>query len=177
MTHTPMRLSMLHKLLIYIYIPLSLLLPIVLRFSPRKKTWEHLYRLAFIVLLLLNLYANYNYYFSPRYQRENYREIAQYLSKNNSQDTKSVLLYGVPYLLPYYGDTLTIDGLGLDTTKLAAEVSRVTKNANTAIIAISDQAFWEKKRNFDLESSMAKYYKLESHLQLTNFDIYHYVKK
>ncbi|MDV2992675.1 MAG: hypothetical protein N4J56_002329 [Chroococcidiopsis sp. SAG 2025] len=163
----------------YIYIPLAFLLPIALRSgsSSKKTHWKSLYRLAFIVLLLLNLYANYNYYFEPRYQRENYREIAQYLSKNNSQDTKSVLLYGVPYLLPYYGDTLTIDGLGLDTTKLAAEVSRVTKNANTAIIAISDQAFWEKKRNFDLESSMAKSYKLESHLQLTNFDIYHYVKK
>lgn len=163
----------------YIYIPLAFLLPIALRsVSPSKKSnWKHLYRLAFIALLLLNLYANYNYYFESRYQRENYREIAQYLSKNNNQDTKSVLLYGVPYLLPYYGDTLTIDGLGLDTTKLAAEISRVTNNANTAIVAISDRGFWEKKRNFDLESSMAKSYKLESHLQLTNFDIYHYAKK
>lgn len=163
----------------YIYIPLAFLLPIALRSrsSRQKLNWKNLYCIAFIALLLLNLYANYNYYFESRYQRENYREIARYLSQHNNQDTKSVLLYGVPYLLPYYGDTLTIDGLGLDTTKLVAEVSRVTQNANTAIIAISDQAFWEKKRNFDLESSMAQSYKLESHLQLTNFDIYHYVKQ
>jgi hypothetical protein len=140
-------------------------------------SWKKWSSFAFATLLLFNLYANYNYYFEPRYQRENYREIAQYLSENNGQDTKSVLLYGAPYLLPYYGDNLTIDGLGLDTTKLAAEVSRVTNHANTAIVAISDRAFWEKKKDFDLESSMDRLYKLESHLQRTNFDIYHYARK
>jgi uncharacterized membrane protein len=163
----------------YIYIPLAFLLPIAVRSNSfhRKLSWKKWSSFAFATLLLFNLYANYNYYFEPRYQRENYREIAQYLSENNGQDTKSVLLYGAPYLLPYYGDNLTIDGLGLDTTKLAAEVSRVTNHANTAIVAISDRAFWEKKKDFDLESSMDRLYKLESHLQRTNFDIYHYARK
>jgi uncharacterized membrane protein len=164
----------------YIYIPMTFLLPIAVRETvnrDRTSKWTRFFHFAFIALLLLNIYSTYNYYFEPRYQRENYREIAQYLSKNSSENVKSVLLYGAPNLLPYYGDSVTINGLGLDTTKLAAEVSRVTNNSKRVLIAIEYQAFWEVKRNFDLESSMAKSYQLESQVKFTNFNIYHYARK
>lgn len=164
----------------YIYIPMAFLLPISLR-KPEKRgrspKWNRIYHFAFIGLLLLNVFSTYNYYFDPKYQREDYREIAQYLVANNSENVKSVLLYGAPNLLPYYGDSVTIHGLGLDTTKLAAEVSKVTKNSPKVLIAIEYQNFWEKKRNFDLESQMAKGYQLESQVQFINFDVYHYLKK
>jgi uncharacterized membrane protein len=163
----------------YIYIPMAFLLPIALRRSGDRRSlqWNRIYHFAFVALLLLNLYSTYNYYFEPRYQRENYREIAQYLKANNSENAKSVILYGAPNLLPYYGDSVTIHGLGLDTTQLAAEVSRVTNNSPKVLIAIEYQDFWEQKRNFDLESSMAKSYNLESHVRFINFDVYHYVRR
>jgi uncharacterized membrane protein len=163
----------------YIYIPLAFLLPIALRKPVVRQSlpWSRIYHFAFVALLLLNIYSTFNYYFEPKYQREDYREIAQYLKANNSENVRSVILYGASNLLSYYGDSETIHGLGLDTDRLAAEVSKVTNNSPKVLIAIEYQSFWEQKNNFDLESSMAKSYDLESHVSFINFDVYHYVRR
>lgn len=163
----------------YIYIPMAFLLPIAIGKPVNRQSlqWHRIYHFAFVALLFLNIYSTYNYYFEPQYQREDYREIAQYLKENNSENARSVLLYGAYNLLPYYGDSETIHGLGLDTTQLAAEVSKVTNNSPKVLIAIEYQTFWEQKRNFDLESAMAKSYDLKSHVRFINFDVYHYVRR
>lgn len=163
----------------YIYIPMAFLLPIALRKPAGKQRlpWTRICHFAFIALLLLNIFSTFNYYFDPKYQREDYREIAQYLKANTNENVRSVLLYGASNLLSYYGDTETIHGLGLDTKQLAAEVSKVTNNSPKVLIAIEYQTFWERKKNFDVESSMAKSYDLKSQVKFINFDVYHYVKR
>lgn len=162
----------------YIYIPLAFLIPVVIRKSPINSTRKFNFpQLAVVAILIINVYSTYNYYFNKAYEREDYRVVAQYLVANQSPSVKSILLYGAPNLLPYYGDTKTIDGQGLDTKNLAQEVKRVSNDANKVLIAISFQSFWEFKKNFSLEKSMSSLYNLQSKVSFTNFYIYHYVKK
>ena len=165
----------------YIYIPLAFLIPVAIRKSKIKsKKYQNLFnyaQVAVVAILLINLYSTSNYYFNKAYEREDYRVVAQYLSTNQSPSVKSILIYGAPNLLPYYGDTKTINGLGLDTSNLAEEVKRISNNADKVLIAISFQSFWEFKKNFSLEKSMNNLYKLQSKVSFTNFNIYHYVKK
>lgn len=165
----------------YIYIPLAFLLPLVVRsLHSRSKTHRpvnNYAQLALIAILIINIYSAGNYYFNKDYQREDYRVIAQYLNANQGKSVKSVLLYGAPNLLPYYGDTQTLNGLSLDTNNLASEVKSLTNDANKVLIAISFQSFWEFKKNFSLEKSMSDLYNLQSKVSFTNFYIYHYIKK
>lgn len=163
----------------YIYIPLAFLLPVIIRKSSDNRSLLKLSQVALIALLVLNIYANYNYYFNKAYEREDYRVVAQYLLANQSPSVKSIIIYGAPNLLPYYGDTKTIDALSLniDTSNLAAEVNRISNNTDKVLIAISFQTFWEFKKNFSLEKSMSSLYNLESKTSFTNFNIYHYTKK
>ena len=164
----------------YIYIPLAFLVPLVVRsLHSRNKTRpvNNYAQLALIAILIINVYSAGNYYFNKDYQREDYRVIAQYLNANQGTSVKSVLLYGAPNLLPYYGDTQTLNGLSLDTNNLASEVKSLTNDAKKVLIAISFQSFWEFKKNFSLEKSMSDLYNLQSKVSFTNFYIYHYIKK
>lgn len=164
----------------YIYIPLAFLVPIVVRKTaiPSKKSRTFNYaQLAIGAILIINIYSAGNYYFNKDYQREDYRTVAQYLLANSSSSVKSILLYGAPNLLPYYGDTKTLNGLSLDTSNLAEQVRSISNDANKVLIAISFQSFWEFKKNFSLEKSMSKLYNLQSKVSFTNFHIYHYIKK
>lgn len=165
----------------YIYIPLVFLIPLAVRrpFRSHKNSnflWQ-LGQIAVIALIVINIYSVANYYFNRDYQREDYRVVAQYLVQHQSPSVKSVLLYGSPNLLPYYGDTQTLYGLELDTSNLAQEVRKITNDASQVLIAISFQSFWEQKKNFSLERSMSELYNLESKTSFTNFHIYHFVKK
>lgn len=165
----------------YIYLPLAFLIPLGIRYQPKNKNQKnrvlHYARFAVIALLILNIYSLSNYYFNQDYQREDYRLVARYLVANQSPSVKSVLLYGAPNLLPYYGDTLTLNGLGLDTSNLAQQVRSLTNDADKVIIAISYQSFWESRNNFSIEQGMKELYKLESKTTFTNFNIYHFVKQ
>lgn len=165
----------------YIYIPLAFLLPLVVR-EPKNQTIKlkqvsKYAQFVIIALAVINLYSVSNYYFNKNYQREDYRVIAQYLKANQSSSIKSVLLYGAPNLLPYYGDKLTLNGLSLETSNLAEEVRKLTNDAHKVIVSISYQSFWESKKNFSLEKSMSKLYTLDSQVKFTNFNIYKFVKK
>lgn len=159
----------------YIYLPLFILLPLALRNQSKVGFKSAL--AAILALLVLNVYSVSNYYFDQNYQREDYHQVTQYLQQHQSPNVKTVLLYGAPNLLPYYGDTSTINGLGLDTENLAVAVQNITNNSNKVIIAISYQDFWELKNNFSVEKSMSKLYSLQSKDSFTNFNVYHFVKK
>lgn len=164
----------------YIFIPLALILPIAARNKPSTSSQKSRLltnaQIAIITLAIINIYSVSNYYFNKDYLREDYRVIAQYLIAQSSS-AKSVLLYGAPNLLPYYGDSLTLDGSDLDTNNLANEVRTLTNDANKVLIAISYQSFWEWKKKFSVEKSMADLYNLQSKVSFTNFNIYHFIKK
>lgn len=165
----------------YMYIPLFVLIPLIVTKNYRKRlSHQALSRYApavIVALAVLNLYSISNYYFAQNYQRENYRLAAHYLLENCKPSVECVLLYGYPNLLRYYGDTLTLNGLGLQTNNLAEEVRSLTNNVETVIIAISYQSFWEDKNNFLVEKAMSELYRLKSQVSFTNFNFYHFVRK
>lgn len=164
----------------YIYIPLIFLIPLVLRNNwktTKLKIISNSAQFAIIALVILNIYSISNYYFNKEYQREDYRLIAKYLTANHGPSVETVLLYGAANLLPYYGDTLTLNGLNLETTNLAEQVRSITNNAPTVLVAISYQSFWEWKKNVSFEKAMSNLYTMQSKVSFTNFNIYRFVKK
>lgn len=169
------KLNLLPRHCFYIYLPLIILIPSIIR-TEQKKSLRYAY-IALVALVVLNIYSASNYYFNQNYQRENYDIVAQYIIKSrNSPSVKSVLIYGAPNLLPYYGDKYTLNGLNLDTNNLAQQVKALTNDAETIIIAISYQSYWEWKHNISLEKAMSNLYTRKSHASFTNFNVYRYVK-
>ncbi len=162
----------------YIYLPMIILIPSIIRNKSEQKTLLRYAYIALIALVVLNIYSVSNYYFNQNYQRENYYIVAQYIIKSrNSPSVKSVLINGAPNLLPYYGDKFTLNGLNLDTNNLAQQVKDITNGADTIIIAISYQSYWEWKHKISLEKAMRNLYSLKSHNSFTNFNVYRFVKK
>lgn len=167
------KLNLLPRHSFYIYLPLIILIPSIIR-TDKKSLRAYI---ALVALVVLNIYSVSNYYFNQNYQRENYEIVAQHIIKSrNSPSVKSVLIYGAPNLLPYYGDNFTLNGLNLDTNNLAEQVKALTNDAETVIIAISYQSYWEWKHNISLEKAMSKLYTLKSQKSFTNFNVYRYVK-
>ncbi len=97
-------------------------------------------RLAVILLICLNLVSLFNYYFDKSYQRDDYRSVAKYLTAHSS--IPSILLWGVPELLRYYGDVHTHDGRGLNKGNLSPEVRDMTNGADTVFLAINREFYW-----------------------------------
>lgn len=167
----------------YIYMPLAIAIPIVIRSKYRNiKSFKVIFQsaqAAIIALAILNLYSIYNYYFVKKYQREDYRFAAQYLLENQKPSLKSVLLYGSPRLLVYYGDKKTLDGTDSSWGKadLAEKVSSLTNNAETVIIAINNEIAWERRINASVEEAMSSLYTLQSKDSFINFNMYRFVRK
>lgn len=162
----------------YIYLPMIILIPAIIRNKYEQKRLLQYAYIALIALAVLNIYSVSNYYFNQNYQREDYQLAAQYLVKSrNTPAVKSVLIYGAPNLLPYYGDKLTLNGLNLDTNNLAKQVKDITNGAETIVVAISYQSYWEWKNNISLEKAMSELYTLKSQDSFTNFNMYRFIKK
>ena len=167
----------------YIYLPLIILIPSIIRNRARKtrKFPGRLQyaRLAIIALAILNIYSISNYYFNNNYDRENYRLAAQYLMAHRGPDVECVLLFGSLHLLSYYGDTVTLEGADLekDLTNFAENVSKLTHDAKTVIIAVNYKLLWESTHKISVENAMSNLYILQSKASFTNFNMYHFVKK
>jgi hypothetical protein len=167
----------------YIFIPLAVLLPVIVR-----KKYRNIKRLkvifygaqsSLIALVILNIYSVYNYYFVKKYQREDYRLVAQYIRVKQEPSVKSVLLYGSPRLLTYYGDTVTLDVTESMWGKedLAEKVKTLTNDAKTVIIAINNETDWERKTQVSVETAMSNLYTMKLKVPFTNFNIYHFARK
>ena len=92
----------------YLSLPFALLLPIVIS---GDTVWrKRLAGTAFGLLVGMNVFASYNYFYDSDYWRDDYRSAAGYLADHIGGEDQSILLWGEPRLLSYYGDSTTTDG-------------------------------------------------------------------
>jgi uncharacterized membrane protein len=130
-------------------------------------------QVAIILLILLNLVSVFNYYFDKNYQRDDYRSVAQYLTTRSS--IPSILLWGMPELLEYYGDAHTIDGRDLNRRNLSPQVREMTNTADTVFLAISREFYWG--RTNAVRDAMDSLYSYVDRRSFPYFSIYTFVRK
>jgi uncharacterized membrane protein len=171
----------------YVYIPIVVLIPLIIRNKYRnpkgiQQVVAKIARPAILGLLILNLYSIHNFYFDKNHQRDDYRSAARYLLENRKPSAKSVMLFGTPNLLSYYGYKETLSLPETNTTNwgkanLAEQVRKVTNDAETVFITLNFESYWEWKNNVTVEKAMSDLYSLQSKVSFTNFTIYRFVRK
>jgi hypothetical protein len=130
-------------------------------------------RLAVIFLICLNLVSLFNYYFDKKYQRDDYRAVANYLTAHSS--IPSILLWGMPELLQYYGDAHTIDGRGFNRRNVSPQVREITSDADTVFLAISREFYWG--RTNAVRDAMDSLYTYVDKRSFPYFSIYTFVRR
>ncbi|MGB7518040.1 MAG: glycosyltransferase family 39 protein, partial [Spirulinaceae cyanobacterium] len=168
----------------YACLPLAIILPsafIDRQNSKSTKTsrFSQLGKFAVILLLILNVYSNFQYYFNQNYARDDYRAAAQYIQENKGDSVQSILLWGHLRLLRYYGDTLTLDGTkseleNIKGKNLAQQVNSLSQNAKTVFLVLNREFYWGRKR--DAEEEMSSLYALKSQVGFPYFNIYRFTK-
>ncbi|MDZ8183968.1 MAG: glycosyltransferase family 39 protein [Nostoc sp. ChiSLP02] len=169
----------------YLWLPLAMLIPstFIHRYSFSSKTdgISQLAQIAAILLIVLNIYSLSNYYFNEDYRKDDYRSAVQYLIKNQSPSTQSVL-FGSQRLVRYYGDTRTqeINALANKLKKstlkgtLAKEVQKVTNNADVVLFAVNREHLFGKGL---IEKQMSALYKVDEQVSFPYINIYRFSKK
>ncbi|MBX9255282.1 glycosyltransferase family 39 protein [Desmonostoc muscorum CCALA 125] len=164
----------------YLCIPLFILIPSTFlhNYQPQNRLYT-IAKIATLFLLIMNIYSNFNYYLNPEYGKDDYRSVVQYLIKNRDQSAKSVLLYGQPRLLEYYGDssTLYLPIHILETINgknLGEKINTTTKNVKTVFVIINREFSWKLKDTF--KNEMSELYNLENEENLRYMKIYRFVK-
>jgi len=98
-------------------------------------------QIAVVILVILNLFSLYNYYFDKSYYRDDYRSVAEYLKDN--ENIPSVLLWGNVDLFNYYGYNI-IDGRYLIRDILDKEIFRLSDGSEKVILVVNREFYWEK---------------------------------
>lgn len=122
-------------------------------------------------LLALNGYSLHNYYFDPRYARDDYRATATFLAQQ-PQSAAQVLLWGSPELLSYYGAVNVLDGRTLHKTNLGEQLEALTNRAGVVLVVVNRPFYW-----FDgasVPDAVGNHYSLQSTTRFQNFVIYHF---
>ncbi len=169
----------------YLCLPVAILIPSVFihRYKHRLKHQRKFQyaKVAAIVLVVLNIYSLFNYYFNQSYWREDYRSAAEYLQQNRDAYAQSILLRGNTRLLKYYGDAATIHGWPY-LTKLKDKhfdklITGLTDNANTVFIAVNREYRLGSNPKSLIEKAMSDSYTLNSKVDFRYMSIYKFVKK
>lgn len=149
---------------IYLLAPLVLLLPATLRYGREPGRGDRIAvgaaRLSLLALVALNLYSLGHYFLEPRYARDDYRGAAAFISRQADPSTSSVLLWGQPELLAYYGARATIDGRELDQSRIDDEIWRVTAGSPRVVVAVNRDFYWDPEGIEALDRVMARRYRL-----------------
>jgi 4-amino-4-deoxy-L-arabinose transferase-like glycosyltransferase len=127
--------------------------------------------LGLVGLLALNGYSLHNYYFDPRYARDDYRAAATFLARQPGS-TAGVLLWGSPELLSYYGAVNVLDGRALAKANLGEQLKALTNRAEVVFVVVNRPFYW-----FDgasVPDAVGKTYSLQSITRFQNFLIYHF---
>ena len=159
----------------FLALPLFLLLPFAARScgGRRGRAWRWVGGIALGLLVVANLFSLGHAYFDTAYARDDYRDVARYLVANRGAHGPSLLLYGVPDLLRYYGDSSTIDAEAIDQERLAAEVEARTDGA-PAVVLVSNRewAFWTQPES--VVQAMAPRYRFVGSVHFPYFIIYRF---
>ena len=158
----------------FLALPLFLLLPLAIRCGRgrRRRLCQVLGCVALVVIALANVYSLGHYYWDAAYARDDYRAVAGYV-RADDPDRRSVLLFGFPVLLRYYGDYSTVDGTGVPAERLAETVRSLT-GAAPRILLISNRewAFWHQPET--IVEAMSADYRFEGRVQFPYFTLYRF---
>ncbi|MEH2418068.1 MAG: hypothetical protein V7K12_23090 [Nostoc sp.] len=137
-------------------------------------------KLATIYLVMMNIYSNFQYYSNRAYAKDDYRSAVRYLLQHRDKSTKSVLLFGQPKLLHYYGDSSTLYApeyvlKTVNGKNLAEKVSTMTKKADPVFVIINREFNWKMKDVFQRE--MSDLYNLEDEADWAYIKIYRFTRK
>ncbi|BBD68285.1 hypothetical protein NIES4072_44030 [Nostoc commune NIES-4072] len=170
----------------FLWFPLAMLIPSALSQRPgnssKPKGVSQFAQIAVISLIVLNIYSLYNYYFNDDYQKDDYRSAIQYIIKNRSSSTKSVVLFGNLRLFRYYGDTLTVNAQnlgnqlrkGITDENFAEKIENLTNRADTVLMVVNREHLFPKGL---IEKEMSDLYNLDSQVNFAYFKISRFIKK
>jgi uncharacterized membrane protein len=169
----------------YLCIPIVILIPSAFLHNYQRQSKlsivSQVPKLATVSLLLMNVYSNWQYYFNPAYEKDDYRSAVRYLLlQNRNESAKSVLLYGQPRLLEYYGDSSTIyipDHIQeiIKGKNIGEKLSIATNNADTVFVIINREFYWKYRDVFQTEMSGS--YKLQGEADWPYMKIYRFTRK
>jgi len=180
------KINLVERHVFYLFPPIAILLPSAFlhrkyrhRASKISTCTSKLARFAVIIFIILNIYSCLQYYFNEAHARDDYRTAVQYILENRDDSAVSILLWGHPRLIKYYGDTLTLDGRKhiLDKTmgvNLAKKVGKLSNNAETVFLIINREFYWSKE-GYNIRE-MSDLYTLKSKVNFPNFTIYRFRK-
>ncbi|HPZ07372.1 MAG TPA: glycosyltransferase family 39 protein [Candidatus Eremiobacteraeota bacterium] len=125
-------------------------------------------QVSILLLIGLNLFSIYHYYFDKDYYRDDYRSVGEYVNKN--KDTPAVLLWGNMEVFRYYQCNSIIDGHNLDKKDMADQISKLSKKSSSVILVINREFYWGKPE--ELIKHMNTCYKLKKKDTYPYFNIY-----
>ncbi len=162
----------------YLMVPLSVLVSIAVvhsfqGFNSNKNSRISLVPLTiFPALIVVNLYSSYQYFFKSEHLLDDYRSTATYLSETVSEQDASLMLWGEPYLLSYYGHP-SARGLWRleDPAVIMSEIDEAAMSNENVYITINRESTWARYSD-SLHGLLDQTYTLEPTAQFTNFTIY-----
>lgn len=159
----------------FLALPLFLLLPLAVHCGRdrRRNLCRILGWTALTVIALANVYSLGHYYWDQSYARDDFRAVAQYVRAHDDPGQRSVLLFGYPVLLRYYGDFATIDGRGVPAGRLPETIRSLTDDA-PRVLLISDRewAFWPGPKT--IVEAMSADYRLEGSVRFPYITLYRF---
>ena len=162
----------------YLIVPVSVLISIAvvqsaqINYEKRESTVPRFSILVYPLLLTINLYSGYQYFFKPEHLLDDYRSAANYLSENVKEEDSSLMLWGEPYLLSYYGDSRTKSVWRLENPNLImGEIDEASITSANVYIVINRESTWRRYSDA-LLGQLNQAYKLVPKAQFTNFAIY-----
>ncbi|MEH2319511.1 glycosyltransferase family 39 protein [Nostoc sp.] len=167
----------------YLCIPVIILIPSAFlhNYQNQKKLdiVPQVAKLATISLIIMNVYSNLQYYSNPAYAKDDYRSAVHYLLQHRDKSAKSVLLFGQPKLLQYYGDSSTLYApeyvlKTVNGKNMAEKVSTMTKNSDRVFVIINREFNWKLKNVFKRE--MSDLYNLEDEADWPYMKIYRFTR-
>ena len=158
----------------YLWTPFVLLMPTICHSKNKSGSFA---KGVFIILIILNIYSLYNYFFNESYRKDDYRAVAKYIISQSEPDNASVIVAGFRRLLVKYGDTKTLDCTGIKGKHLSKEISKLTQNSKTVLVIANNVFFWQTMEKTTVEKAMSELYVLDSTFQFPNMIVYHFNRK
>jgi uncharacterized membrane protein len=153
----------------YLWISLILLVPSINYLGVKTVVWA---RGALVVLIILNIYALYNYFWKDAYRKDDFRAVAQYV--NTHSEIPSITVWGFQHLLAYYGAHQTLDATLISGKHLAHEINQLTASAPTVLVIVNNEFFWQKREKMAVKEALRELYTLDFKTSFPNFTIYRF---
>ena len=164
----------------YLSIPLAILLPLAFSMVSIRTGVSRLInstaKAGFVAILCMNLFASFNYFYKNEYWRDDYRSAASYLATQPHEMDSSIMLWGHPRLLSYYGDTSTQDRWEVNPRPVSIVMDDARGDSGNVFVAINREFTWARsfRQHTDLQSQVSDNYDLVSVKKYVNFNIYEF---